>query len=372
MNWKKKKLKNESTDMDNLIKELKITKTQNPKEKPDPQTLGFGEVFTDHMFIVDYDEGQGWHDPRIIPYGPLTLDPAAAVLHYAQEMFEGLKTYKSENGGLLLFRPDMNAKRVNSTSDRICLPLIDEDFFVDAVKAIVEVDKEWAPDYPGTSLYIRPFTFATEPFLGVRPAKKYSFMIILSPVGAYYKGGLQPTKIYVENHYSRSGEGLTGYAKVGGNYALSLKAQVMAQEKGYNQVLWLDGKEHRYVEEIGTSNAFFVIGDEVFTAPLTGTILPGITRDSVIRLLKDRGVTVKEERFTIDEVFKAADEGKLKEVFASGTAAVISPVGEMRWKDKDIVINNNEIGPMSQSLYDNITGIQSGRLPDPYGWTVKI
>ena len=355
-----------------LLKELKITKTQNPKEKPDPATLGFGEVFTDHMFIMDFTGGKGWHDPRIVPYGPIALDPAAAVLHYAQEMFEGLKTYKGEDGGLLLFRPDMNAKRTNKTCDRICLPQIDEDLYVEAIKALVEIDKDWAPDYPGTSLYIRPYIFATEAFLGVRPANEYCFMVILSPVGPYYKGGLQPTKIYVEDTLARSGEGLTGFAKIGGNYALSLKAQVQAQEKGFHQVLWLDGKEHLYVEEIGTSNAFFKIDGEVFTAPLLGTILPGVTRDSVIRILKDRGVTVREERFTIEDIYKASDEGKLEEVFASGTAAVISPVGEMMWKDKKIIINNGEIGSMSQSLYDTITGIQSGRLPDKYGWTVKL
>ncbi|MCL1896160.1 MAG: branched-chain amino acid aminotransferase [Clostridiales bacterium] len=358
--------------MEGLIKQLKITKTENPKAKPDPATLGFGEVFTDHMFIADYDEGQGWHDPRIVPYGPIPLDPAAAVLHYAQEMFEGLKTYRAADGGLNLFRPDMNAKRTNVSNDRICLPLIDEEFYVDAIKALLEVDKDWAPDYPGTSLYIRPFTFANEPFLGVRPAKSYYFMIILSPVGSYYKGGLQPTKIYVEGKYVRSAVGLAGNAKVGGNYAMSLKSQVEAQAKGYTQVLWLDGIERRYVEEIGTSNAFFVMDGEVFTAPLTGTILPGVTRDSVIRILKERGVTVREERFTIEEVYASADKGKLEEVFASGTAAVISPVGEMLWNDRHILINGGEIGPLAQSLYDTITGIQSGTLPDPYGWTVRL
>ena len=358
--------------MDNLMKELTITKTTNPKEKPDPKELEFGKVFTDHMFIMDYADGKGWFDPRIIPYGPLSLDPAAAVLHYAQEMFEGLKAYKADNGELRLFRPDMNAKRTNVTNERICLPLIDEEVYVDAVKALVNVDRGWVPDYPGTSLYIRPFIIATEPFLGVRPAKTYSFIIILCPVGAYYKGGLQPTKIYVEDKLSRSAEGLTGFAKIGGNYAIAMKAQELAHEKGFNQVLWLDGKEHRYVEEIGTSNAFFVIDGEVFTSPLTGTILPGITRDSVIRILKDRGLTVREERFTIEDVYSAAEKGTLNEVFASGTAAVISPVGEMMWKEQPVTINNGEIGEISQSVYDAITGIQSGRLPDPYGWTVTI
>ena len=358
--------------MKDILKNLTITKTSSPKAKPDPATLGFGEVFTDHMFIMDYTEGTGWHDPRIVPYGPLSLDPAAAVLHYAQEMFEGLKAYTAEDGGVNLFRPDMNAKRTNVTNERICLPLVDEGVFVDAIKTLIEIDKDWVPDYPGTSLYIRPYEFATEPFLGLRPSKTYYFIIILSPVGAYYKSGLQPTKIYVDDKYARSADGLTGFAKIGGNYAMALKAQVEAQAKGYTQVLYLDARERRYVEEVGTSNAFFMIDGEAFTAPLTGTILPGITRDSVIRILKDRGVTVREERFTIDDIFAASDSGRLGEVFASGTAAVISPVGDMRWKDREIEINGGEIGPLAQSLYDTITGIQYGRLPDTYGWTVKL
>jgi len=358
--------------MNEILKNLTITKTQNPKTKPDPSKLGFGEVFTDHMFIMDYTEGTGWHDPRIVPYGPLALDPAAAVLHYAQEMFEGLKAYRAEDGGVQLFRPEMNAKRTIVTNERLCLPQVDIDVYVDAIKEIVGIDSDWVPDYPGTSLYIRPFIFATEPFLGLRPSKTYMFMVILSPVGAYYKNGIQPTKIYVEDKYARSAEGLTGFAKIGGNYAMALKAQVEANAKGYTQVLYLDSKERRYIEEVGTSNAFFMIDGEVFTAPLAGTILPGITRDSAIRIMRDRGITVREERFTIDEVYAAADEGRLGEVFASGTAAVISPMGEMQWKDKQIVINDGEIGPLAQSLYDTITGIQYGQLPDPYGWIVKI
>ena len=364
--WKRAK------EMNELLKSLTITKTQNPKEKPDASTLGFGEVFTDHMFIMDYAAGEGWHDPRILPYGPLSLDPAAAVLHYAQEMFEGLKVYLGNDGALRLFRPDMNAKRTNRTNDRICLPRIDEELYVGAIKALVEVDKDWVPDYPGTTLYVRPYVFATEAFLGVRPSKTYSFMIILSPSGPYYKGGVQPTKIYVEDKFARSAEGLTGFAKIGGNYALSLKAQALAQEKGYNQVLWLDGKEHRYVEEIGTSNAFFIMGGEAWTAPLAGTILPGVTRDSVIQILKDGGVTVREERFTIEEVFAASDRGELDEVFATGTAAVISPVGELMWKERKLIVNNGEIGVLSQMLYDTLTGIQYGAVADKYGWTVVL
>ncbi|MDR0851419.1 MAG: branched-chain amino acid aminotransferase [Clostridiales Family XIII bacterium] len=352
--------------------EISITKNPNPKAKPDPATLDFGTVFTDHMFIMDYDTGIGWHDPRIVPYAPIALDPAAAVLHYAQEMFEGLKTYMTEDGGIRLFRPDMNAKRKNRTNDRLCIPLIDEDFYVEAIKALVEVDQDWVPNAPGTSLYIRPFIIATEAFLGVRPANSYKFIIILSPVGAYYKGGLAPTKIFVEDEYIRAAQGSTGAAKVGGNYAASLKSQVKAHEMGFTQVLWLDGNERKYVEEIGTSNAFFVIGGEVFTAPLAGTILPGITRDSVIQLLKDWGIPVREERFTVEDVFRAQEDGRLTEVFASGTAAVISPVGELRWKDQDVIIGENQIGALSQKLYDTITGIQSGKLPDTHNWTVKL
>jgi len=352
--------------------DISITKNPNPKEKPDPATLDFGSVFTDHMFMLDYDEGEGWHDARIVPYAPVALDPAAAVFHYAQEMFEGLKTYKAEDGGLKLFRPDRNAKRTTKTNERLCIPAIDEAFYVDAIRQLIEVDRDWVPDYPGTSLYIRPFIIATEPFLGVRPSNQYRFIIILSPVGPYYKTGLAPTRIFVEDEYTRAAQGGTGYAKIGGNYAASLKAQMKAHALGFSQVLWLDGTERKYVEEIGTSNAFFVMDGEIWTAPLEGTILPGITRDSVITLLKDWGMTVREERFTIADVYGAYDAGRLSEVFASGTAAVISPVGELQWKERGIVINERRIGDLSQRLYDEITGIQSGRLPDMHGWTVDI
>jgi branched-chain amino acid aminotransferase len=352
--------------------EITITRNPNPKEKPDPATLGFGEVFTDHMFIMDYDEGEGWHDARIVPYAPVSLDPAASVLHYAQEMFEGLKTYKTRGGGLKLFRPDMNAKRTTRTNDRLCIPRIDEGFYVDAIRALIDVDRDWVPGREETSLYIRPFVIATEPFLGVRPSKQYKFIIILSPVGPYYKEGLAPTKIFVEDEYTRAARGGTGYAKVGGNYAASLKSQMKAHALGFTQVLWLDGAERKYVEEIGTSNAFFVMGGEVWTAPLDGTILPGVTRDSAITLLQDWGVPVREERFTIEEVFAAHAAGGLSEVFASGTAAVISPVGALSWRGENIEINGGRIGELSQRLHDGITGIQSGRLPDAHGWTMDL
>jgi branched-chain amino acid aminotransferase len=352
--------------------EISYTRTQNPKAKPDPSTLGFGELFTDHMFLMDYDKGVGWHDARIVPYGPIPLDPAAAVLHYAQEMFEGLKTYKSVDGGVRLFRPNMNAKRTTATNERLCIPYIDEAFYVDAIKALVEYDKDWVPEAEGTSLYIRPFIFATEPFLGVRPSNRYLFCIILSPVGSYYKGGLEPTKIFVEDTYIRSVAGGTGFAKIGGNYATGLASQEKAHDMGFTQVLWLDGKERKYIEEIGTSNAFFVMNGEVFTAPLEGTILPGITRDSVLALLRDWGVPVHEERFTIFDVVDAYKAGNLQEVFASGTAAVISPVGELRYVQDDMIINDGKIGPLSQKLYDAITGIQSGKIPDKHNWTVQL
>ena len=349
-----------------------ITKTENPKAKPNPDTLRFGTEFTDHMFIMDYEEGKGWIDGRIVPYGPLSLDPAAVVFHYAQEMFEGLKAYKTKEGKVQLFRPDMNAKRTNRTNDRLCIPQMDEELYVEAIKALVAVDADWIPEKEGTSLYIRPFIIADEPFLGVRRANHYKFIIILSPVGPYYVGGLTPTKIYVEDNYVRATAGGTGEAKCGGNYAASLKAQEEAHAKGYEQILWLDGVERKYVEEIGTSNAFFVIDGEVITAPLSGTILPGITRDSIIQLLKKKGYKVSERRLAIDEVVEAYKAGKFQEMFASGTAAVISPVGELCYKGEKMIINNGEIGALAQEMYDTIYGIQTGTVADEMGWTVEV
>lgn len=349
-----------------------ITRTENPKVKPDPDTLRFGTVFTDHMFIMDYEEGKGWIDGRVVPYAPLELDPAAVVFHYAQEMFEGLKAYKTKEGKVQLFRPDMNAKRTNRTNDRLCIPQIDEDLYVEAIKTLVAVDADWIPEKEGTSLYIRPFIIADEPFLGVRRANHYKFIIILSPVGPYYVGGLTPTKIYVEDKYVRATAGGTGEAKCGGNYAASLKAQEEAHDKGYEQILWLDGVERKYVEEIGTSNAFFVIDNEVITAPLDGTILPGITRNSVIELLKKEGIKITERKLAIDEVVDAYKAGKFQEMFASGTAAVISPVGELCYKGEKMIINNGEIGELAQKLYDTLYGIQTGAVKDTMGWTVEV
>lgn len=346
--------------------------TKNPKQKPDPDSLRFGTVFTDHMFVMDYDPENGWHDGKIVPYGPLALDPATVVFHYGQEMFEGLKAYKTKEGKVQLFRPDMNAKRTNNTNKRMCIPQIDEQLYIDAIKELVAVDKDWIPQKPDTALYIRPFIIGTDKFLGVAASNTYKFIIILSPVGPYYESGLAPTRIYVENEFVRSAPGGTGYAKIGGNYAAAMIAEQKAHDMGYDQVLWLDAKEGKYVEEIGTSNAFFKIDGELYTAPLEGTILPGITRDSMITVMKDWGYKVNEVRFTIEDVLKAAEEGRLEEVFATGTAAVISPVGELYWNDRHIVINNNEIGELSQKLYDELYGIQTGEKADTRGWIVPV
>lgn len=355
------------------MQEITIERTQHPKQKPTDQTrLGFGNYYTDHMFLMNYDEGKGWHDPRIVPYGPIELDPAAMCLHYGQEVFEGLKAYRTEDGRILLFRPDRNMARLNSSNERLCIPAIDEAFAVEAIKKLVSVDQDWIPTAEGTSLYIRPFIFATEAQVGVHPAQELLFAIILSPVGAYYPEGLNPVKIYVEDKYVRAVRGGMGYTKTGGNYAASLKAQDEAEKVGYTQVLWLDGVERKYIEEVGTMNVFFVIDDEIVTPELQGSILPGVTRMSCIELLKKQGYKVSERRLSIEEVAEAADAGKLKEAFGSGTAAVISPIGELKWDEKVMTINNGEIGTISQHLYDTLTGIKWGKLPDPYGWTVEV
>lgn len=352
--------------------EFPVTLTKNPGTKPESKGLRFGTVFTDHMFVMDYSDEKGWHDGRIVPYGPIELDPAAVVLHYGQEMFEGLKAYKTAEGRVQLFRPDMNAKRTNRTNERLCIPEIDEELFVEAIKAIVKVDQDWIPQGEGTALYIRPFIFATEAFLGVRRATEYKFMIILSPVGPYFVNGLAPTKMYVEDVYVRAVKGGTGEAKCGGNYGASLKAQEIAHEKGYEQILWLDGVERKYIEEIGAANAFFVIGDEVVTSELNGSILPGITRNSIIALCKEKGIKVSERKISIDELEEAYRAGQLKEMFASGTAAIVSPVGELLYKGEKMVINNFEIGPIAKEMYDTIYGIQTGQIEDFMNWTVAV
>lgn len=347
--------------------------TTKKKEKPDQTKLGFGKYFTDHMFIMNYTEGKGWYDPRIVPYQDITLSPAATVFHYAQEMFEGLKAYKTPEGHIQLFRPDKNIERMNNTNRRMCIPEVDPADVLQALKAIVAADSDWVPDNPGTSLYIRPFIIAIDAQLGVKVASNYLFIIILSPVGAYYASGINPVKIFIETEYTRAVRGGTGYAKVGGNYAASLIGQKKAEEMGYAQVLWLDGIEHKYVDEVGAMNVFFVIDGEVLTPSLEdGSILPGVTRDSVIALLSNWGYKVSERKIAIAEIIEAHKAGKLDEAFGTGTAAVISPIGELNDDGEIMIINDNKIGPLSQKLYDNLTGIQWGRLEDTFGWIERV
>lgn len=354
------------------MNDIRIERSAALKPKPDASKLEFGKLFTDHMFLLDYTEGRGWHDPRIVPYGPFTLDPAAMILHYGQAIFEGLKAFRTSDDRILLFRPDKNAARMNVSNERLSIPEFDEAAFVEYVKAIVAIDRDWVPSMEGTSLYIRPFIIATEPCLGVRAAKQYLFSIIMSPVGAYYKEGIHPVKINVETKYVRAVRGGTGFAKTAGNYASSIKAQEEAKDEGFSQVLWLDGKEHAYIEEVGSMNIFFKIAGEIVTPELNGSILSGVTRDSVIGLLKSWGYPVAERRISIEEIRRAAEEGKLEEAFGTGTAAVISPVGQLHWDNHSMTINGGETGEVARRLYDTITGIQSGKLPDPYGWTVVV
>lgn len=352
--------------------DIRFEKRQTLKEKPDETNLGFGKYMTDYMFICDWSKEQGWHDARIVPEGPIEMDPACMVLHYAQETFEGLKAYRTAEGKIQLFRPDMNAKRMIRSNERLCMPAFPEEDFVEAVKALVKVEEDWVPSEPNTSLYIRPYMFATEAALGVHMASSYKFMIICSPVGAYYASGLDPVKIMVEDEYVRAVAGGTGFTKCGGNYAGSIAGQIKAEKLGYEQVLWLDGNERKYVEEVGSMNIMFKIDGEIWTAPIEGTVLPGVTRDSMIHILRDWGYTVREERLSVDDLMAAGHNGKLEEVFGTGTAAVISPVGQLRYKDDVVVVNDNKTGELTQKLYDTLTGIQWGRLEDKYGWTVEV
>ena len=353
----------------NIKYELKTER----KAKPDWNNLGFGKYFTDHMFIMDYDKGMGWHDARIVPYQNLSLDPACMVFHYAQEMFEGLKAYRTPDGDIQLFRPDKNIERMNNTNTRLCIPHLEPSDVIDALKALVSVEKEWVPCADGTSLYIRPFIIATDVQLGVHPSKSYKFMIILSPVGSYYPEGIKPVKIFVEREYVRAVKGGTGYAKVGGNYACSLIGQEKAEKMGYSQVLWLDGIEHKYIDEVGAMNVFFVIDGKVITPALEeGNILPGVTRASCIQILEKFGYTVEQRKLSLDEVISAYKDGKLNEAFGTGTAAVVSPIGMLDTGDIQMTINNGVIGDIAQKLYDTLTGIQWGKIDDEFGWTLKV
>lgn len=351
---------------------IKVTLSSNKKQKPNSNELEFGKVFTDHMFMMDYTEGTGWHDPRVVPYQPITLDPASMIFHYGQTVFEGLKAYLSKDDTVLLFRPDQNMKRLNRSNNRLCIPAIDEELVLEALKTLIATDKEWIPTAEGTSLYIRPFIISTEPYLGVAASKTYKLMIILSPVGSYYKEGINPVKIHVEDNYVRAVAGGTGKAKTAGNYAGSLKAQDEAAAKGFSQVLWLDGVEKKYIEEVGSMNIFFKINGEIVTPQLNESILAGVTRSSVIELLKSWDIPVIEKQISIEEIFEYYRNGQLEEAFGTGTAAVISPVGQLNWKEEQLVINHGETGEIAKKLYDTLTGIQTGRVADPFNWIVEI
>ena len=349
-----------------------ITKAQTLKPKPKTETLGFGKYFSDHMFLMDYAPKTGWSGGRIVPYGPLPLDPASMILHYGQEIFEGLKAYRRADGGVQFFRPIENIRRFNRSCERLTVPVLDEEVFMSAMTELVKLEKSWVPEATDASLYLRPFVIATDPYLGVRPSDTFLFVIILSPVGAYYSGGMSPTNILIEDEDVRAAVGGLGYAKTSANYAATLRAQERAKVRGFSQVLWLDAAERKYVEEVGTSNAFFVLDGKVVTPALSGSILPGITRDSCLALLRKWGMPVEERKISVDEVWQAAADGRLSECFASGTAAVVSPVGRLTYKDDTLVIGGEKVGPLAQKLYDSLTGLQWGLVPDDMGWIVPV
>ncbi len=352
--------------------DITITKAASLKPKPDASNLGFGTIFTDHMFNLDYSPENGWHNPRIEPYGPITMDPSTMVLHYGQGVFEGLKAYHTSGGAIQLFRPQENMKRLNNSCRLLCIPEFDEAFMLEALKTLLRVEREWVPTAPETSLYIRPTILAMDPFIGVRASHTYRCFIILSPVGAYYAEGFNPIKIMVTKEHVRAVRGGVGEAKTLGNYAASLLAGDKAQQAGYTQVLWLDGIEQKYIEEVGSMNIFFMIDDELITPSLNGSILPGITRDSVLALGQKWGLRVSEKQIAIDEVIAAHADGRLQEIFGAGTAAVISPVGALCYGERVLQIGEGKVGPMAQKLFDAITAIQYGKSEDPLGWIEPV
>ena len=352
--------------------EIKFTPAATLKEKPDSSKLVFGKAMTDHMLIIDYDEGQGWHDARIIPYGPLQIDPAAKVLHYAEEIFEGLKAYRTADGSIQLFRIRDNIDRMNKSADRLCMPQIPEELAVSAIKKLVETEQDWVPHEKDTSLYIRPFMIGLDAALGVHSSHHVQFIVVVCPVGAYYPEGLNPVKIYIEDEDVRAVKGGTGMAKTGGNYAASLRAGNRAEERGYSQVLWLDGVHRKYIEEVGSMNVMFKVAGQILTPDLNGSVLDGITRRSCIQLLKDWGYEVEERRITAEELFEAAEKGTLEEAWGTGTAAVVSPIGELAMGDKKVTVSGGKIGEITQKLYDELTGIQWGRVADPHDWIMKL
>ncbi len=352
--------------------EIKITKTTAPKEKPCAKTLGFGKYFTDHMFVMQYSREEGWHDAEIRPFGPIEIHPASTVLHYGSEIFEGMKAYRKADGSIQMFRPIENIRRMNRSAERMCLPQIPEDMALEILKKFVAFEEEWVPFEEGTSLYIRPFMFGNDETLGVHAVKHATFMIITSPVGAYYAEGINPVKIKIEDVDVRAVRGGTGEAKCGGNYAASNRAGERAEQEGYTQVLWLDGVERKYIEEVGAMNVMFKIDGEIVTPMLSGSILPGITRKSCLELLRSEGYKVSERLLSIDELEAAMETGKLEEAWGCGTAAVVSPIGELCYKGKKYTINDGKIGEVTQHLYDTLTGIQWGKKEDSFGWTVAL
>jgi branched-chain amino acid aminotransferase len=355
----------------NKMAKLVINKTNHPKEKP-MKVTSFGTIFTDHLLVMDYTSEEGWHNMRIEPYSSMALDPSACTLHYGQGVFEGLKAYRAEDGSVQLFRPRDNFLRLNRSNEKLCIPKVDVDLVLDGLLELIRVEKDWVPNEEGTSLYIRPFIIASEAFLGVRPAKEYKLYIILSPVGAYYAEGLKPVKILVEENYVRAVRGGLGEAKTMANYAASLLAAEEAKEKGYSQVLWLDAIERKYVEEVGTMNIFFKIDGKVITPALNGSILPGITRDSVIKVLHKWGIPIEERKISITEIIEAGKAGTLEEIFGTGTAAVISPVGKMAYGDEIINLENYDDNSLSIKLYNFLTGVQYGKIRDDFNWTIKL
>ena len=352
--------------------DIKFVEASTLKEKPDPNTLGFGEVFTDYMFMMDFSKKEGWHNAQIVPYGELSLSPAACVFHYGAEVFEGMKAYRTPDGEVQLFRPMENIRRLNNSADRLCLPQIDEELALHVLTKFVEVEKDWVPSKKGTSLYLRPFLIATDAKLGLHAIDEAKYIIIASPVGSYYKEGINPVKIMIETEDVRAVRGGTGYAKCGGNYAASNRAAARAEEKGFSQVLWLDGVERKYIEEVGAMNVMFKIDGKIKTPKLIGSVLPGITRKSCIELMKSEGYDVEETFITVDEVIDALKSGTLEEAWGCGTAAVVSPIGLLSYEGTDYVINDGKIGTLTQHLYDELTGIQWGEKEDKFDWIFKI
>lgn len=352
--------------------EIAFRKADRLKEHPDASSLGFGTKFTDYMFNMDYNPEKGWHNPRIEPYGPIEMEPSTMVLHYGQAIFEGLKAYRTESGDIQLFRPKDNINRLSRSANRLCMPALDEEFILKALIELLKIEKGWVPDAPGTSLYIRPTIIAMDPYIGLRASNTYRLFIILSPVGAYYPEGFDPVKIWVTSQYVRAVRGGVGEAKTAGNYAASLYATELAHKEGYTQVMWLDGVELKYVEEVGSMNIFFIIGDELITPMLNGSILSGVTRDSVIKLAKSWGTKVTERRISIDEIYAAHERGELQEVFGSGTAAVISPVGHIKYDGREITIGDGGVGPFSARLFKELMNIQYGRAEDSFGWVLPV